>query len=94
MRYVKGGIFIKKKILTTIVVLSVFSLLTVNAFAAAKSITKDFPKIYSEQEYNEVIKDLSDDPLYNDKKIAPPKSFRTDSILYRREILPIPPMRI
>ncbi len=68
MRYVKGGIFIKKKILTTIVVLSVFSLLTVNAFAAAKSITKDFPKIYSEQEYNEVIKDLSDDPLYNDKK--------------------------
>lgn len=82
MRYGKGGIFIKKKILTLIVFLFVLFLLTVNAFAAEKSITKDFPKIYSEQEYNEVIKDISDDPLYDAQK-----KHNSEKIPYRQYII-------
>ena len=82
MRYGKGGIFIKKKILTIIVFLFVLFLLTVNAFAAEKSITKDFPKIYSEQEYNEVIKDISGDPLYDAQK-----KHNSNKIPYRQYII-------
>lgn len=82
MRYGKGGIFIKKKILTIIVFLFVLFLLTVNAFAAEKSITKDFPKIYSEQEYNEVIKDISDNPLYDAQKKR-----NSEKIPYRQYII-------
>lgn len=82
MRYGKGGIFIKKKILILIVSLFVLFLLTVNAFAAEKSITKDFPKIYSEQEYNEVIKDISDDPLYDAQK-----KHNSEKIPYRQYII-------
>lgn len=82
IRYVKGVICIKKKILTIIVSLFILFLLTVNAFAAEKSITKDFPKIYSESEYNEVIKDISDDPLYDAQKKR-----NSEKIPYRQYII-------
>lgn len=82
IRYVKGVICIKKKILTIIVSLFILFLLTVNAFAAEKSITKDFPKIYSESEYNEVIKDISDDPLYDAQKKR-----NSNKIPYRQYII-------